>query len=393
MRILFWMSVSFDTHTTSEHLLTAILERLCEAGHAVHILQKDMGGPLPPVPPSLNAYPVTTERVSFQAPEKGNLRARYLLELRYLRECAKRVRSGYDAVFVQSTPAAWYAMEIARKKFPNAAITFNPQDIFPYNALYTGKMREGVVFNLLSAAQRRAYRQADHIITISEDMKELLTEDGVEPDKISVVYNWSYRDEPYRENELDYAPVAGMFDRRRFNVVYAGNIGVVQNVGLLIEAARLMRDDENTRFHIIGNGVRRREVEEAAKRYGLSNVSFRDMQPPEYAPLIYSSADVNVITLEKNLYRTALPSKTATCFACQKPAILALGRESAFARKMEREAGCLVIDSDKPEELVAAIRTAQNNPRQRTGEAFTRYFSKSKNSQAYADIITGGRKA
>ena len=104
-----------------------------------------------------------------------------------------------------------------------------------------------------------------------------------------------------------------------FNVVYAGNIGVMQNVDLLVETARLMQEDPDVHFHIIGNGLYKKKLEAKAREYGVRNLSFWPMQPPEMAPAIYSAASVNVIPLVKNVYKTALPSKTATCLACGKP--------------------------------------------------------------------------
>ena len=82
MRVLFWMFIGFDRHATSEHLLSAIIERLCEAGHSVHIIQKDTGGDLPIIPEKLSRYDVTTDVIPYQAADKGNFIARYLAELK-----------------------------------------------------------------------------------------------------------------------------------------------------------------------------------------------------------------------------------------------------------------------------------------------------------------------
>lgn len=65
MRVLFWMFIGFDRHATSEHLLSAIIERLCEAGHSVHIIQKDTGGDLPIIPEKLSRYDVTTDVIPY----------------------------------------------------------------------------------------------------------------------------------------------------------------------------------------------------------------------------------------------------------------------------------------------------------------------------------------
>lgn len=388
MKVLFWMFIGFDQHATSEHLLSAVIERLCEAGHSVHIIQKNTGGNLPAIPERLNKYDVTTDVIAYQAADKRNFIARYLTELKYINACKKFITSDYDAVFIQSTNVAGFALKALRKKLPKAIVTFNVQDIFPYNLVYSGGLKKSSpVFGVMAAEQRYGYKHSDHIITISEDMKDTLVADGTAADKIEVIYNWSYQDELYEG--LDLAPVAHMFDNHYFNAVYAGNIGVMQNVDILIEAAKLMKDDKSVWFHIIGNGVYKEKLEARAKEYGIPNISFWPIQPPELAPLIYNAASVNVIPLVKDVYRTALPSKTATCLACQKPIIFAIGRGSKFGKIVMKEAGCPVVEADKPEELVEAIRVIQSGKKNnKAREFFVKHCGITENSGKYAEIIT-----
>lgn len=390
MKVLFWMFIGFDQHATSEHLLSAVIERLCEQGHSVHIVQKNTGGNLPSIPERLAKYEVTTDVIPYQAADKGNFIARYLTELNYINACKKFITTDYDAVFIQSNNVAGFAVRAVRKRLPKAIITFNVQDIFPYNLSFSGGLkRNSLVFKVLAAEQRYGYKHADHVITISEDMKDTLVADGVDEKKVEVIYNWSYQDEPY--DNVDLTPVAHMFKPEYFNVVYAGNIGVMQNVDILIEAARLMKANQSVWFHIIGNGVYKKKLEARAKEYGITNISFWPMQPPEFAPAIYSAADVNVIPLVKDVYRTALPSKTATCLACQRPIIFAIGKDSKFGQKAMKEADCPVVEADKPKELADAIKTIQyEDCKNKAGIFFNKFFRKTENSKKYAEIITRG---
>ena len=389
MKVLFWLFIGLDRQETSEHLLVSVMEQLCKSGHGIHILQKNTGGDLPSIPEALSGYPVTTTAIPFEKASKGNFIARYYKELRYISKCKKCFKQQYDAVFIQSNTVAGIAVKAVSKKLPNARITFNVQDIFPYNLMYCGRIKQnGLLFKLLAKEQRYAYTRADHVITISEDMKDTLVNDGVNEDKISVIYNWSYQDEPY--TNVDTSLLSNMFNKEFFNVVYAGNIGMMQNVDILIEAAKLMKEDKSVWFHIIGNGVYKENLEAKAREYGINNISFWPMQKPELAPAIYCAADVNVIPLVKNIYRTALPSKTATCLACGKPVIFAVGTESKFMQKAKEEAGCCVIKSDDPEQLVLVIRDAQERQdNSKITDFFLKYFELSENSKRYSEIIIG----
>lgn len=391
MKVLMWMGGNFDRRTPSEHLLVAIVQALYADGHTVHIIQKDTGGPLPKLPSELVELGVTTDCIPCQLASKGNFIARYLVELRYVWKCRRLIKKyrDYDAVFNQSSNVAGFMAFVVKHNMPKARLTYNVQDIFPENAAYIGSVK-GLVYKILSAEQRYAYRHADQIITISEDMKELLIEKGADSQKTDVVYNWSYTDNLYRYEDVYSEKIAKYLSTGKFNVVYAGNIGAMQNVDVVVETAKLMQDEEDVHFHIFGDGMYKERLQHEAE--GLSNISFWPMQPSELAPSIYAMADVNVVPLATNIYKTALPSKTATCIACQKPIIFCIGNDSKFGRLMSSEPGFYVLGSCEADKLVDTIKELKNN---RTitdnGILYKKEFSRTANSKHYAELIVGGR--
>lgn len=388
MKVLFIMFSGFDKPSTSEHLLSAVINQLCIEKNVVHIIQKNTGGNLPAIPQKLSGYSITTNAIPFIAAQKHDFVGRYIAELRYLNNCKKYITSEFDAVFIQSNNIAGFVLLAVRRKLPKAIVTLNVQDVFPYNAMYSGMMRRNsLAFKVLSAIQRLGYKKSNSIITISEDMKDTLISDGVDAEKVKVIYNWSYQDEIYQN--LDLTPIMHLFNKKYFNVVYAGNIGTMQNVDILIEAAKLMKDEQSVWFNIIGDGVAKEKLETKAKEYGIHNISFYPIQPSKFAPLIYNAADVNVIPLAKDVYRTALPSKTATCLACQKPIIFAIGKDSKFIEKIRMTTSCEAIESDDAEGLCRIINKIKGNRVPANNESFfvTNCSIKS-NSKKYSEIIT-----
>lgn len=389
MKVLMWMGGNFDRRTPSEHLLVAIVQALYADGHTVHIIQKDTGGPLPKLPSELVELGVTTDCIPCQLASKGNFIARYLVELKYIWKCRKYIREHKDceAVFNQSSNVAGFMTFLVKRMIPSARLSYNVQDIFPENALYIGSVK-GIIYKILSAEQRYAYRHADQIITISEDMRDLLVEKGADPKKTEVVYNWSYSDNLYNYEDVYSKKIAYFLPADKFNVVYAGNIGTMQNVDVVVAAARRMQEEKKIHFHIFGDGVYKKRLQSEAE--GLTNISFWPMQPSELAPSIYAMADVNVIPLATNIYRTALPSKTATCIACQKPIIFCIGKESKFGKWMSNEAGFYVLGSCDAEKLVDAIRKVEKNRIViNNGELYKKTFSRTANSKRYAELIVG----
>lgn len=388
MKVLMWMGGNFDRRTPSEHLLVAIVQALYADGHTVHIIQKDTGGPLPKLPSELVELGVTTDCIPCQLASKGNFIARYLVELRYVWKCRRLIKKyrDYDAVFNQSSNVAGFMAFVVKHNMPKARLTYNVQDIFPENAAYIGSVK-GIVYKILSAEQRYAYRHADQIITISEDMKELLIEKGADSQKTDVVYNWSYTDNLYRYEDVYNEKIAKYLSTGKFNVVYAGNIGAMQNVDVVVETAKLMQDEEDVHFHIFGDGMYKERLQHEAE--GLSNISFWPMQPSELAPSIYAMADVNVIPLAPNIYRTALPSKTATCIACQKPIVFCFGNQSKFGKGACIQEGYCMIDSGDAVELRSAIlEIKKSHPHINVSTLYTNYFLRSVNSKKYSDLIT-----
>lgn len=388
MNILLWMSGNFDRRTPSEHLLVAIVEALYKKGNTVHIIQKYTGGDLPKLPEALVKLGVTTDCIPCKFASKGNFIARYLVDVKYVLNCRSIIKKHKDckAVFNQSSNVAGFMAYLVKRILPAAKLTYNVQDIFPENAYYTGKVKR-IVYRILSAEQKYAYKKADNIITISEDMKDLLVEKGANPKKTHVIYNWSYQDEPYDPETLFCDEIATMLSKEKFNVVYAGNIGVMQNVDIVVRAAKIM-DDPDVKFHIFGDGVYKEKLIQMGS--GLTNLHFWPMQPSRLAPSIYGMADINIIPLAKNVYRTALPSKTATCLACQKPIIFCFDSQSKFGKWMNDVAGCPVIGSNDAQALCSAIKAVKNN--RKTVDYATlleKYFSRSKNSLVYANIISG----
>ena len=395
MKILMWLSIGLDRRTPSEHLLTAIVEALYEKGHTVHILQKSSGGDKPSLPDNMARLGVTTTCVSQNQAGKSNFVGRYLADLQYVMKCRKYLKTlEFDRVFMQSSNVAGVQTATLRQLHRNVPLTFNVQDIFPENAVYSRTMKkDSMPYRVLSAIQKKAYRDADRIITISEDMKDQLLELGVDEDKISVIYNWSYQDEVYDPEQTTSEVVDRLMPEDDFNVVYAGNIGLMQNVEIVVETAAKMKNEPKIRFHIFGDGLYRKKLEARTQELGLENVVFHDMLPAEHAPALYCKADVNIIPLAENIYRTALPSKTATCLACQKPIILAIGEKSRFGHVLSKKTGCKITGSNEAEGMAKAILSIYEEKNELSvKEIFSQAFRLSANSAAYAQIIAENRR-
>ena len=335
-----------------------IILGLLERGHEVNLIQKQYLD-IPQYPQQFDKYfgkQLQVHNIKFEKKAKADLKARYLADLSYYRQSCKWMKKNKpDKVFLQSCNTAFFTVFYA-KHILKCPLLYNEQDIFPENAYFAGILSENsMIYKVAHALQKYAYKNTTALSTISDDMKStIVTRYGISEDKVQVIYNWGH-EELKAHSEQDniflkkYPKKPG-----EFRVVYAGNLGKMQNVELILETAALMRDDADVSFYIVGGGVNEEKLKTFAKEKELNNVTFVGMQPPEEVADLYAAADVNVIPLQKGLIYAALPSKTADCLIAGKPIITCVDDESMFA-KLVRKYGIENANNDSPANVRCVI--------------------------------------
>lgn len=84
-----------------------------------------------------------------------------------------------------------------------------------------------------------------------------------------------------------------------FNLVFAGNVGVMQSVETIVEAAKILKENNKIIFHIVGDGTSLEGCKALATLYELDNVIFYGRKPITDMPNYYNMADVMLLTLKK----------------------------------------------------------------------------------------------
>lgn len=354
---------SFDTQYSDYHIMRDIIIGLLERGHRVELIQKQYLE-APKYPPQFEAYlgnQLQVQNIRFEKKAKADLKARYIADLSYYRKACRLLKKNKpDKIFLQSNNTAFYTVFYA-KHILKRPLIYNEQDIFPENAFFAGLLSEkSLVYRAAHALQKYAYKNVAALSTISGDMKStIVTRYGIPADKVQVIYNWGH------EELKAHTDADNVFLRKypkkqdEFRVLYAGNLGKMQNVELILEAAALMKEEPNVTFYIVGGGVNEDRLKTYAKEKALNNVTFVGMQPPEEVADLYAAADVNVIPLQKGLIYAALPSKTADCLIAGKPIITCVDADSEFAGLMKRY-GIENVGTNRPEQLRKSILRIRN---------------------------------
>lgn len=381
---------SFDTQYSDYHIMRDIILGLLERGHEVDLIQKQYFD-TPQYPQQFEKYlkgQLQVQNIRFEKKAKADLKARYLADLSYYKQaCTLMKKDKPDKIFLQSNNTAFFTVFYA-KHILRCPILYNEQDIFPENAYFAGILSESsMIYKVAHALQKYAYKNATALSTISDDMKStIVTRYGISEDKVQVIYNWGH-EELKAHSEQDnvflkkYPKKPG-----EFRVVYAGNLGKMQNVELILETAALMKDDQDVSFYIVGGGVNEKQLKTFAKEKELNNVTFVGMQPPEEVADLYAAADVNVIPLQKGLIYAALPSKTADCLIAGKPIITCVDNGTAV-EKIIRPYGIVNTGADEKR-----LKTAILNAKEKAGLCETKgllekYFSLKSNVASHCQMI------
>lgn len=258
--------------------------------------------------------------------EKGNSlfrTLRYVIGgIKQLRFCVKNGKD-CDVILAASTPPFMGALCGRMKKKLGIPFIYNLQDIFPDSLVGTGlSKKNSILWKIGRKIEDYTYLQADKIIVISQDFKRNIMAKGVPEEKIEVIYNWvdqnAVVDIPRQENKLfdKYS-----LDRSKFYVTYNGNIGLTQNMDMLLEVAKALEANEDIHFVLVGNGAYLEEVKSIIAERGIGNVTLLPFQPYEDISHVFSLGDVSLVISKSGVGENSVPSKTWSIMSASRPVL------------------------------------------------------------------------
>jgi colanic acid biosynthesis glycosyl transferase WcaI len=246
---------------------------------------------------------------------------------------------------------------------------------------------------LLVRAWRRLNRmvrsRAARVVAIGRDMAQKLEREGVDRHKIALIANWAEEPQVSPERAAHIRTDLGWADR--FVVMHAGNVGLAQNLDVLICAAELLRDDQDILFAIVGDGAARSGLEERVQASGLSNVSFLPHVPKPKADELVAAADLHVISLAPGLWGCVVPSKLYGILAAGKPFVAAVEPGSEVALLVAETSCGIRVEPGDSEALAAAVRGARDHSDPEMGrlgrQAFQSDYRRDRATGAYRDLL------
>jgi colanic acid biosynthesis glycosyl transferase WcaI len=268
-----------------------------------------------------------------------------------------------DVVYVyHPTPtSSWPALLL--KLFRKVPFVYHVQDLWPESVVQSGMFNSKVAHWFIQKWCRFVYRCASRIAVISPGFKEVLLSNNVPEDKIRVIYNWCDDNNMYQENR-DGALAKELGMSNKFNVVFAGTMGVGQGLDAALDAAKILSDScPNAQLVFIGGGTEKERLIQKRDAMGLKNVIFLLWRSPSQMSSILALADVLFVHLKDNpLYGITIPGKTQAYLQAAKPILM--GVKGDAARLVEEAQAGITCCPEDPESIAKSVLRLYEMPRE-----------------------------
>ena len=260
------------------------------------------------------------------------------LSLSMLFISAKRFRRN-DRVLVVTAPPSLPFITALTSLLKGANYTLLLHDCYPEVLEAVGKIRPNSIFSkFVNFLNSWLYKHASKIIVVGRDMNEMLRK-KTNGSKIPIVFipNWADLESVYPtpRNENSLLSDLGITDK--FVFMYAGNIGHPTDIESIIECADRLRYRSDFHFVFVGSGAKSRWLESEVESRSLKNVSILGQRPRNEQLVFLNACDVGLVSLVKNMWGTAMPSRTYNILAAGKPILALTDDGSELARVIEEE--------------------------------------------------------
>lgn len=188
--------------------------------------------------------------------------------------------------------AVWAAYRLSlRYKVP---FIMEVRDLWPQTLIDMGISKWHPFILLLGVLEKYLYKKADKIISNLPHAYEYIGQ-FVEKEKFVWISNG------VDLSNIIYTPKES---NGKFVVSYTGSMGVANNLQLLLDVAKRLKDKTNIYFRIVGEGVEKGKLKVFVNENNLLNVSIENSIPKNEVTNILQNSDVLFLSLKDSpLYR------------------------------------------------------------------------------------------
>lgn len=377
MKVLFLLLIYPEDPTTTSNLYVALVQEMAKMGNEVVV-----------VCPAENGQPTELKRMHgvdvlrvktlkiFDVHPIIKGIATLTIPLAYKRAIKRHLGSRhFDIVITPTPPITFIDIVVWLKKKSNIISYLILRDIFPQNAKDLGMIKNGFVFEYFRRKERKLYRYSDVIGCMSQGNIDFVLKHNpeVSPDKLVLLPNWqNFEDYPGRDEKIKEKYGLG----GKYIVIFGGNIGEPQKVENIITLAQLYQDKKDIVFLVLGNGAKRKYLENLVSDKKLPNVIIKDFIPAQDYLQLIASADVGLISLSELFTIPNIPSKTLSYFNAKIPILAAVDANTDYGKVLEETgAGLWSVTGDTKSYKENFDTLYQDTSlRERMGENGYKYF-------------------
>ncbi len=292
----------------------------------------------------------------------------------------------FDVIFVYGTSPILQAIPaIFLGWLKGCPMVLNVQDLWPESISATGYVKNRTALNLVERVVHYIYRHSDLLLVQSRAFERAVSALAL---GTPVMYYPNSVDASFAVRTTSAVPdIAGLGNG--FSVMFAGNIGAAQAVGVIVEAAALLHEYSDISFVILGDGSAREGMLAEVKQRGLSNIHLPGRFPVETMPGFMQKASVLLVTLtDQPIFALTVPNKVQAYMAAGRPIIACLNGESA-GLVVEAGAGLATPAEDASALADTILRLYRLSPSERDtmGNNGCRYFQEHFNHERLIDQL------
>jgi glycosyltransferase involved in cell wall biosynthesis len=261
-------------------------------------------------------------------------------------------RERFDTVVVSSPPITMTLPALLGAWRHRARLVIDVRDVFPDMGVSLGVWKaDGSIVRALGAAVGALYRHAALVVAVTPSARRSILDHGVPAERVLLAPNGFAFSQ-------GVVPRPERSERRPFTIAYAGNMGLATGLGMVLDAAALLRDRDDLRFVLAGGGLDAAKLQARIASEGLNNVEFRGVVTRRESLELLALADATIVPLHRGL-TDAIPSKMFDALAIGCPMILSARGESV--ELLTRSQTGLHVEPNDAAALVRGILECSNN--------------------------------
>ncbi len=286
----------------------------------------------------------------------------------YTRYAAKALWRGAslpapDLVYGSSTPLTAAAAAAAAARWHGVPWVFEVRDLWPAFPIQAGGLSNPLLQKAARTLEKRLYRSAAHVVTLSEDMEAHVRRRCPEVRGLTTIEYGTDRDLLARAEAVDAAALRRAYDFDDCRVVlYAGSFGRANDIPTLLQAAARLRSRRDVRFVFAGHGYHTADIRAAAE--ALPNVRLLPPLPLLRALALFRVADVAVVPFANlPVLSVNSPAKLFDSLAAGTPVVVT---NPGWTKRLVETHGCgWYVPAERADALAGRLAHVLDHPAER----------------------------